>query len=120
MGVGNGGGEGVAEPAPASAGALGGKRSKPPTLSETSGGEWWNLSLADHLKIFKSLNSRRVKYLVIGGYAVIAYGVGRLTKDVDLFVPPDVRNAERLLEALKDVEFGTAYLITAEGLSPSR
>lgn len=62
------------------------------------------------------MNSRRVKYLVIGGYAAIAYGIGRLTKDVDLFVPTDVRNAERLLTALKDIEFGTAHLITAEGL----
>jgi len=44
-------------------------------------------SLADDFKEFlKSLNSNSVEYLLIGGYAVGAYGHIRATKDLDIWV----------------------------------
>lgn len=67
-----------------------------------------------HLDLYRSLNCHRVKYLVIGGTASIAYGVPRTTRDIDLLIEATLSNAERLLDALKDVRFGTAYLTTAE------
>lgn len=37
-------------------------------------------------KEIKALNKSRIKYLVIGGFAVNLYGVHRLTKDLDLMI----------------------------------
>ena len=66
--------------------------------------------IEDHLKLYKSLNKHKVKYLIIGGVAAIIYGVPRTTLDIDIFIEPTLRNAEKLLGALKDSGFGTASL----------
>jgi hypothetical protein len=53
------------------------------------------------LKLF---NDFRVKYLIIGGYAVIKYAEPRYTKDLDLWIRADQKNAAAVFEALR--EFG--------------
>jgi hypothetical protein len=53
------------------------------------------------LKIF---NARNVRYLVIGGYAVIQYAEPRYTKDLDVWISTDVENAKAIYTALR--EFG--------------
>jgi hypothetical protein len=50
------------------------------------------------------MNSHRVKYLLIGGYAVGFHGYPRPTGDMDIWIDVSPRNASRLAEAL--VEFG--------------
>ena len=70
--------------------------------------------IGQHLKLFASLNRHGVEYLLIGGALAIAYGVPRVTKDVDLFLNPDLDNAKKCLVALKEVGLGTADLTTAE------
>lgn len=60
-----------------------------------------NSDFSDLLQIF---NDNLVKYLVIGGYAVIQYGEPRFTKDLDLWISTDVANAEAVYKSLK--EFG--------------
>jgi len=71
--------------------------------------------MLDRLRpLFASLNSRQVEYLVIGGVAVIAYGVPRLTLDLDLLIRPSESNAAALLAAFLDAGLGTASLITAD------
>jgi len=50
------------------------------------------------------LNTAQVRYLVVGGYAVMEYTEPRYTKDLDLWVSPDRDNAERVYAALK--QFG--------------
>jgi len=62
------------------------------------------------------LNSREVKYLVIGGTAAILYGVPRATFDLDLLVEATPDNAKRLLGALEAAGFGTAAMTTPEEL----
>lgn len=42
-----------------------------------------------------------IKYLVIGGYAVIRYAEPRYTKDLDLWVKADQANAQALFTALR-------------------
>lgn len=72
-----------------------------------------------HLKLFESLNREKVDYLLIGGTLAIAYGVPRVTKDIDLFIRPTIENAERCLEALKNMGLGTISLTSAkEMISP--
>jgi hypothetical protein len=52
------------------------------------------------------LNSNEVDYLVVGAFAVAWYGYPRFTADLDILVRPDSRNAQRMLEALRQFGFG--------------
>ncbi|MCK4782907.1 MAG: nucleotidyltransferase [Desulfobacteraceae bacterium] len=70
--------------------------------------------IKNHLRLYKSLNGRRVKYIIIGGVAAIVYGVPRSTLDVDIFIEPSLKNAEKLLKALKGAGFGTASLTSPQ------
>jgi len=53
------------------------------------------------LNLFKKYN---VKYLVVGGYAVMRYAEPRFTKDLDLLISIEKKNATAVYNALK--EFG--------------
>jgi hypothetical protein len=59
----------------------------------------------DFKDLLKSLNSNRVRYLLIGGYAVILHGHPRLTNDLDVVIANDSDNIERCLDALRDFGF---------------
>ena len=52
------------------------------------------------------LNSNAVEYLIVGGYALAAYGHPRYTGDLDFWVGADPANADRLLAALDQFGFG--------------
>lgn len=60
-----------------------------------------NSDFSDLLRIF---NDNEVKYLVIGGYAVIQHAEPRFTKDLDLWVSTDTANAVSVYKSLR--EFG--------------
>lgn len=51
--------------------------------------------------VFASLRSHQVKYLVIGGIAVVLYGVPGATFDLDILIEPSHDNARRLLDAFE-------------------
>ena len=68
-----------------------------------------NSDFSDLLRIFDDHN---VKYLVIGGYAVVQYAEPRFTKDLDLLISTDAANAEAVYNALR--EFGAPL----KGLTP--
>ena len=46
-------------------------------------------------ELLSTFNAHSVKYLIVGGYAVTYYAQPRATKDLDLFIRPDVENAKR-------------------------
>lgn len=73
-----------------------------------------------YLNLFSALNAARIKYLVIGGLATIAHGIPRSTKDADIAVLPERKTYARLLEILKSLHFGTAYLTDAEKMLQSK
>ena len=58
----------------------------------------------DFKELLSVLNSRKIRYLVIGGYAVSLHAQPRATKDIDLLVGNDPDNANALYSAL--AEFG--------------
>jgi hypothetical protein len=60
-----------------------------------------NSDFSDLLRLF---NANQVKYLVIGGYALIQYAEPRYTKDLDLWISADETNAQAVYRALR--EFG--------------
>jgi len=67
----------------------------------------------DFEEFFVSLNKNEVNYLVVGGYAYAIHAEPRFTKDLDIFIQRDEKNASALLHALK--EFG----MDLEGLEES-
>ena len=52
------------------------------------------------------LNEHRVKYLIVGGYALAFHGAPRYTGDLDILVKVDEENAKRVLAALVNFGFG--------------
>ena len=53
------------------------------------------------------LNSNEVEYLVVGGYALAAYGHPRYTGDLDFWIGTDGLNADRVLAVLSKFGFGS-------------
>src|SRR5215203_1288809 len=60
---------------------------------------------ADFKDLLRSLNSNKVRYMLIGGYAVILHGHPRLTNDLDVVIANDDENVERCLGALREFGF---------------
>lgn len=61
---------------------------------------------ADFKEFLQLLNSHKVRYLLVGGYAVGYYGYPRATADMDIWVATDAENVRKALAAL--AEFGFA------------
>ena len=60
------------------------------------------------LDVCRLLNSRGVDYVVVVGVASALHGNVRATKDIDVLVPRDLANTERLLDALSNLPLGLA------------
>ena len=56
------------------------------------------------------LNKNRVKYLIVGGYAVALHGHPRYTKDLDIWIYVDTDNAVRLITTLNEFGFSSLDL----------
>ncbi|MGF1604607.1 MAG: hypothetical protein ACFCU8_21885 [Thermosynechococcaceae cyanobacterium] len=74
----------------------------------------------DFKEFIKLLNEHRVKYLVIGGYAVAIHGHPRYTKDIDVWVQMTPENAESLMTALHQFGFGNLGLTSQDFQSPDQ
>jgi hypothetical protein len=68
--------------------------------------------LSDYRELLSILNAHRVKYLVIGAYAVAIHAQPRATKDLDILVKADPENAKAVFAAL--TEFGAPL----QGITP--
>lgn len=62
------------------------------------------LTSPDFKELLSLLEKHKVRYLVVGGYAVMKYTEPRFTKDLDLWIATDAENANAIFAALK--EFG--------------
>lgn len=57
--------------------------------------------MLDYLAIFKKLNEKKIRYIVVGGIAVNLYGIPRMTYDVDLILDLEDENIKEFLQLLK-------------------
>lgn len=64
----------------------------------------------DFKELLQLLNSKRIEYLVVGGYAVALYGYPRATGDMDIWIAISKDNAKKIVEALKDFGFDAPQL----------
>lgn len=58
----------------------------------------------DLARIARALNDAGAHYILIGGFAVIAHGGARTTKDIDLLVDAAPENIARVKQALRVLE----------------
>src|SRR6266571_4214956 len=74
---------------------------RPPTHSKVGRSSRMYQEYKDLLSAF---HAHGVRYLIVGGYAVIFHAQPRFTKDIDLFIKADPSNAQATYAAL--AEFG--------------
>ena len=64
----------------------------------------------DFKELLQLLNSKKIEYLVVGGYAVALYGYPRATGDMDIWIAISKDNAHKTVEALKEFGFEAPQL----------
>ena len=84
----------------------------------------------DYRDILHALSERKVKFLLVGAYAMAAHGYPRSTMDIDLWVMTDPENTCLVLSALEDFgapsgdlspdDFQKEGLIFQIGVAPRR
>jgi hypothetical protein len=72
----------------------------------------------DFREFIALLNANKVKYLIVGGYAVGFHGYPRYTKDLDIWILVSEENAEYILAALNQFGFGSMDLKREDFLNP--
>jgi hypothetical protein len=61
--------------------------------------------MLDYLGIFRELNAKGVKYIVVGGMAVNLLGIPRMTYDIDLVLWLEDSNLRKFLHLMKNWGF---------------
>jgi predicted nucleotidyltransferase len=84
----------------------------------------------DYKEMLQCLSEANVKFLLVGAYAVAAYGYPRATKDIDIFVQAAPENASNLMRALalfgaplegvSEVDFSAEGIVFQIGNNPRR
>nr|CAA6829468.1 MAG: Predicted nucleotidyltransferase [uncultured Thiotrichaceae bacterium] len=62
----------------------------------------------DFSEFIELLNNHKVEYLLVGGYALGIHGYPRYTGDLDIWIKPEPKNAQKVIKVLH--EFGFAEL----------
>jgi hypothetical protein len=68
----------------------------------------------DFCELLECFNANRVRYLVVGAYALAFHGVPRMTGDLDLLLDPSPDNADHVMQALTAFGFGDVGLEAAD------
>ena len=69
----------------------------------------------DVLDLAEKLNRHGARYILVGGYALAAHGLVRMTTDIDIAVAADPDNNRRWVAALAELPDGVAAELTGEG-----
>jgi hypothetical protein len=68
----------------------------------------------DVLDLAGRLNRHSVRYVLVGGYALAAHGLVRMTTDIDIAVAPEPDNNRRWVAALAELPDGVAAELVGE------
>src|SRR3954453_12507103 len=74
----------------------------------------------DFKDLLRCFNAHRVKYLVVGGYAVFFHSQPRATGDIDLLVKADPASAKAVLAALRAFRAPLAGITEEDLATPSK
>lgn len=75
------------------------------------------MAASDLERVFEALERSGVRYLVVGGVAVVLHGHLRFTADLDLVVRLDDANAARAIDALIALGFQARAPVDARGFA---
>jgi predicted nucleotidyltransferase len=64
----------------------------------------------DFEELLKLLNKHKVKYCIVGSYAVAFHSKPRYTKDIDILIQPELDNAKKIVNALNEFGFESLKL----------
>jgi len=56
-----------------------------------------------YMRILEAFEKEELDYVLVGGFAVIFYGMQRLTRDIDIFIKMVPQNIKKLRKALRSV-----------------
>ncbi len=56
------------------------------------------------IRISRALKRNNLPYMIIGGQAVLLYGMPRMTKDIDITLGVNINELESVLKAVKDID----------------
>lgn len=73
----------------------------------------------DFREFIELLNKNNVRYIIIGGYAVVYHGYVRSTNDIDIWIDIREDNIKNVLNALDDFGFSSLNL-KEEDFSPNQ
>jgi hypothetical protein len=68
-------------------------------------------------RVLSALNQSGVRYLVVGGVAVVLHGFLRTTRDLDLVIQLEADNVRRALQALKGLGFQPVVPVPMEAFA---
>jgi len=84
----------------------------------------------DYKEMLECLSEEKVRFLLVGAYALAVYGYPRATKDIDFFVRASPENAASLvralsrfgapLEGISEMDFASEGIVFQIGNSPRR
>src|SRR3954451_24474497 len=73
---------------------------------------------SDFKDLLRSLNAAGIRYLIVGGYAVMVHTEPRYTNDLDIWIDRDEQNARALLRALAEFGAPTGEVTPADLTEP--
>lgn len=86
--------------------------------------------ISDYEDLSKILNAEKIKYLVVGAYAVMYYSQPRFTKAIDVWIIPELNDVHRIygvlkkfaapLRGIKADDFKDKDMILQIGIAPVR
>ena len=72
------------------------------------------ISNPDFIDLLRELNKEEVRYVLVGGLAVIFHGHFRSTKDMDLYYEATEENVSKIIQAIKAFGFGSLNFSVAD------
>ena len=72
----------------------------------------------DFEELLECLNKNKVRYCVVGAFAVAFHGIPRFTKDMDILVEPTTQNSKKIVKALEEFGFGSLGLTVKDFSKP--
>lgn len=70
-----------------------------------------------HERILRKFILHDVDFILVGGHAVVFYGVRRTTSDIDILVRPTIENGTRILKAFKSLKLQTEDIQASDFVS---
>ncbi len=74
--------------------------------------------ISDFVDLLRAFSENRVRFLIVGAYALAFHGRPRATGDLDVWVDPTPENAKRVMAALRDFGVPIVDVVEADFAKP--